>query len=155
MTIRQATPADVPALVRLVNAAYHVEEFFAIGERTSDEDIRERMARPNALFLLLEDAGIPAGSIFVQVKGARGFFAMLSVDPSRQRQGLGRRLVEAAEAHCRAHGCQWLDLDVVNLRTELPPFYRKLGFAPYDTAPFHRPETLKQPAHLVLMTKPL
>ena len=43
----------------------------------------------------------------------------------------------------------------MNLREELPGFYRKLGCAPYDTAPFHEPSTLRMPAHLVLMTKAL
>jgi hypothetical protein len=63
--------------------------------------------------------------------------------------------VAAAEDHCRRAGCRFLDISVVNLRTELPDFYRQFGFAPYGVAPFHDPEKLTRPAHLVLMTKPL
>ena len=80
---------------------------------------------------------------------------MLAVDPDHQGRGLGRALVLAVESRCRNAGCRFLDISVVNLRTELPAFYRQFGFAPYGTAPFHDPETLTRPAHLVLMTKPL
>ena len=65
------------------------------------------------------------------------------------------RLVEAAESHVRAAGCAALDIDVVNLRTELPPFYRRLGFREVGTAPFPAPAKLSQPIHLVLMSKAL
>ena len=91
----------------------------------------------------------------VEVRGDRGYFGLLSVDPAHQGQGLGRVLVEAAEARCRAAGCRALDIDVVNLRTELPPFYAKFGFRPTGTTPFPAPSKLKQPVHLVVMSKPL
>ena len=80
---------------------------------------------------------------------------MLSVEPAWQGRGLGRQLVAAAEEHCRSAGCAFLDLDVVDVRTELPGFYRLLGFAPFDTAPFPDQGKLLGAAYLVLMTKPL
>lgn len=93
--------------------------------------------------------------MYIEIRGERGYFGMLSVDPDVQGTGLGRVLVEAAEAHCRAAGCRALDIDVVNLRTELPPFYAKFGFAPRGTSPFPAPGKLTQPVHLVLMSKVL
>ena len=90
-----------------------------------------------------------------KLRGMRGFFALLSVDPDYQGRGLARRLVEAVETHCRSAGCTSLDLDVVNLREELPAFYDRLGFKPIATAPFPQPHKLKRDAHLVLMSKPL
>jgi len=155
MTARVAGHADVPALVTLINRAYRVEEFFVHGERTSAADARARMARPGGAFLVVEDEQGMAGAVFVQVAGDRGFFAMLAVDPDRQKQGIGRQLIAAAEEHCRAAGCRHLDLDIVNVREELPAFYARFGFAPYDTAAFHEPEKLKRAAHLILMTKAL
>jgi uncharacterized membrane protein/GNAT superfamily N-acetyltransferase len=141
--------------VRLINEAYRVEEFFLHGQRTSEADVRERLMRPGASFLVLEESAEIIGAIFVQVNGPRGFFAMLAVAPFRQQQGVGRKLVYAAEEHCRAAGCKRLDLDVVDLRLELPSFYAKLGYAPYDTASFPEPAKLKRPARLTLMTKAL
>lgn len=156
MVTRAATPDDVPSLVRLINHAYQVERFFIQGERTSVEDIQARLSRPDATFLVVDGPdGTLAGAIYVKVERDRGSFAMLSVCPHRQKSGLGSTLVSAAEDHCRAAGCLFLDLDVVNLRQELPAFYRRLGFAPCGTAPFHDPQKLTRPAHLILMTKPL
>jgi GNAT superfamily N-acetyltransferase len=80
---------------------------------------------------------------------------MLSVDPSQQGSGLGRALVEAAEDHCRASGCTVMDIDVVNLREELPAFYARLGYVETGTAPFPDPQKLKMPAHFILYSKPL
>ncbi len=153
--VRIATPADVPALVRLINSAYRVEAFFLHGDRTSAPDVISRLEAQSSDFLVIDDAGGLAGAVHVEVRGERGYFGLLSVDPSHQGRGLGRVLVEAAEAHCRAAGCRALDIDVVNLRTELPPFYAKFGFRPTGATPFPAPAKLKQPVHLVVMSKPL
>jgi N-acetylglutamate synthase-like GNAT family acetyltransferase len=155
---RVATADDVPGLVRLINRAYVIEEFFVSGDRTSVAQVQERMSRSASCFLVAEDPmgrnGLSA-CVWVEWRGDRGYFGMLAVDPDQQGRGLGRLLVAAVEQHCRALGCRFLDISVVNLRTELPEFYRQFGFAPYGTAPFHEPEKLTRPAHLVLMTKPL
>ena len=51
--LRVAGPADVPALARVINRAYVVEEFFVEGARTSEGDIAQRLAQANALFLVV------------------------------------------------------------------------------------------------------
>lgn len=157
MAARLATPDDVPALVRVINRAYRVEEFFVLGERTTEEDIARRLALPDAAFLVIDDdaPGRLAGAVFVERRGERGYFGMLSVDPDRQKRGLGRRLVRLAEEHCRAAGCRFMDLDVVNLRLELPAFYRSLGYEDAGHAPFPSEERLRREAHLVIMTRAL
>ena len=154
--VRVATHADIPALVRLINAAYQVEQFFIDGERTTDRDIRTRIETPGARFLVIDGAERElAAAILVEIRGERGYFGMLSVDPGRQKEGLGRLLVREAEARCAAAGCRVMDIVVVSLRSELPPYYERLGYRTSGTQPFHSPEKLKQLAHLVLMSKPL
>jgi len=157
MITRPATINDAPALVRLINAAYRVEQFFVQGDRVSEEYVAAHIGIPNADFLLIDgsDEKSLAGAVYVEIRGARGYFGLLSVDPTVQKQGLGRTLVNAAETYCRAAGCSHLDIEVVNLRTELPAFYSKFGFTPFGTAPFPHPSRLRQQAHLVLMTKSL
>lgn len=158
-SVRTAGLADVPELVRLINAAYRVEDFFIDGDRTDADDVRAHMQVPGAVFLVADRAdgtGL-AACVHVVVSGARGHFGLLSVDPVLQRTGLGRALVVAAEDYCREAGCREMDLVYVNVRDELPPFYRRMGYRETGaTSPL--PVTggkLKRPAHLVEMLKSL
>ena len=59
---------------------------------------------------------------------------MLSIAPAWQRQGLGRRLIDAVEARARERGCRVMDIHIVNLREELPPYYRRFGYAETGSA---------------------
>jgi ribosomal protein S18 acetylase RimI-like enzyme len=106
-------------------------------------------------FLVLEENGTVVGSVYVQVHGDTGYFGMLSIDPARQGQGLGSRLIAAAEDHCRDAECRTMELEVVNLRTELPPFYRRFGYAEAGTRPFTEHERTKLPCHFIVMSKAL
>jgi GNAT superfamily N-acetyltransferase len=154
---RPATRSDIPALARVINAAYQVEEFFLNAPRTTGSDLLAKLTSAASVFLVLDGAepGALAGAVHVELRGERGYFGLLSVDPARQGEGLARVLIEAAVAHCRAAGCVALDIDVVNLRTELPAFYAKFGLLPVATAPFPAHEKLKRPVHLIVMSKRL
>lgn len=126
MRIRPASDADVEQIVEVVNAAFAIEDFLE-GPRTDAAVLREVMQ--SATILLAEDdSGQLVASVNVEVRGARGYFGMLAVHPSRQGGGVGRALVAAAEDHCRACGCRHMDITVLTLRPELPPLYRKLGY---------------------------
>ena len=94
-------------------------------------------------------------AVYVDTRGDTGYFGMLSIDPAHQGQGLGSQLIAAAEDHCRKAGCTEIEIDVVSLRTELPAFYRRFGYAESGTRPFPEPEFAKLPCHLIVMTKPL
>ena len=139
----------------MVNRAYRVEEFFITGDRTDERDIRERMSRPNAYFLVVDDGEQLAGSVYVELRGQTGYFGLLAVDPDHQQKGIARALIEAVQDQCRSAGCSALDLDIVDLRAELPAFYTRLGFVPVATAPFPDPDKLKREALMILMTKRL
>ena len=154
---RLASRFDIAEIVRVINAAYRVEDFFIDGNRTSEGDIAQRMATPGVSFLVVDDdaRGHLVAAVAVDVLDGRGHFAMLSVDPDHQGKGLARSLMSAIEDHCRSAGCTELDIEVVNLREELPAFYTAFGYTPSGTAPFTPPEKLTRPAHLVRMTKKL
>jgi predicted N-acetyltransferase YhbS len=154
LAIREATADDVDAVTRVINAAFEVERFFKRGDRTSPEAIRTLMSKGTMLVATAED-GTMMASVYVELRGDRGYIGMLSVDPARQGGGLGRTLMTAAEDYCRAHGCSTADISVVNLRTELPPLYARLGYVEVGTAPFHDVDEATQPCHFILMAKPL
>jgi ribosomal protein S18 acetylase RimI-like enzyme len=141
----------------VINAAYRVEDFFVNADRTNETEVHALMTAEHGCFLVVDskDPDRLAGSVYVDVRGARGYLGMLAVDPTMQNRGLGRRLATAAEAHCRSAGCHWLDISIVNLRLELSAFYEALGFTPSGTEPFPQPGKLRRDAHLILMSKPL
>ena len=154
---RFATQEDIPEIVRIINSAFRVEDFFVNGDRTNHSDIAARMADPHVRFLVV-DADVPgaiAAAVVVDVHDGHGHFAMLSVDPPLQGRGLARVLMKAVEDHCRAAGCESIEIEVVHLREELPAFYDKMGYAPTDTAPFPDKAKLRREAHMVRMTKRL
>ena len=152
--MRTATAADVAALARLVNLAFRVEDFFIDGDRTTEAEIARLLGRGR--FLVEDDAARGAvACVYVELRGQRGYFGLLSVAPSHQRARLGRGLVDAAEAACREAGCRVMELQIVNLRAELPPYYQRLGYRETGTAPFTDTWKLRRPCHFVKMEKPL
>ena len=159
MPVRLAATDDIPALVRVINRAYVVEAHIFHGDRTDEAEVRERLERPNACFLVIDASagagnGTLAGAVFVEVRGERSYFGMLSVDPDWQGRGFARELIAAAEVRATAAGCAFMDIDVVDLRTELPTFYTSFGYSPAGSTPFAS-ESAKVPVSMVRMTKAL
>jgi len=154
ITTRAADSADAENIAHLVNAAFRPERFFIDAERTNPEKVRALLEKGE--FLLAEESGTLVACIYVELRGERGYFGLLAVDPARQRAGMGSSLINAAEEHCRAAGCRVMDLTIVNLRKELPGYYRSRGYVENGTLPFpddqHPPKT---PCHPVKMCKPL
>jgi N-acetylglutamate synthase-like GNAT family acetyltransferase len=153
--IRFAEESDLPALTALINKAFQVEAFFIVRDRLMPEETRQYFQKGR--FLIAEENNTLAGVVYVELRGDRSYLGLLSVDPDRQKSGLGRRLTAAAEEFAREMGAHHMDITVVNLRTELPPFYRKLGYTDNGTGPV-RPEMiprLLQAAHFIKMAKPL
>ncbi len=151
--MRAAEPADASAIARLVNAAFRPERFFTDADRTDPEKVGVLLQKGK--FLLLVEDGVLAGCVYVELHGERGYFGLLAVDPQRQRSGIGVRLIAAAEQHCRSAGCRFMDLTFVNVRQELPAYYRQFGYVENGTLPFPADQVTTIPVHLVQMSKPL
>ena len=142
MPIRPATDAEAEEIALIINAAFEVEREFRTGARTSAAQVRELMARET--FLVAEQEGRLAGVVEVRAAAPIGYFGMLAVDPAARRAGLGRALVEAAEAHCRRAGCTAMTLSTGEDRRELFPYYGAMGYEVVDvressSAAFNRP----------------
>ncbi len=154
--VRNATSEDLHAIVSITNRAFLCEQFCVTGDRTDVTDIGQRIEIGK--FFVIDDPADRSrllGSVFCSTENSRGYLGLLSVDPDAQGQGHSRPLVAAVEQYCRAAGCNFLDITVVNIRDELFPFYAKLGFAAFDLVPFPVPERARMPLQLVKMTKML
>jgi len=137
-TFRLAKAADVPALVRLVNAAYSgdngragwtSEVHLVSGCRTDHEEIAQLVATqeiPMLLCLLGDDV---VGSVLLQRRPATAYLAMFVVKPSLQGAGFGTSLLRTAETLAqRLWGAARMTLTSITPRPELIEFYKRRGY---------------------------
>lgn len=151
--IRIATMDDRTAMMPAINAAFAIEKFLE-GTRTDEARLGEMMQAGE--FLIAQNgSGKIVASVYVEIKGERGYLGMLAVDPAEQGKGLGRVMVDAVEDYCRNKGCSGVDLVVISLRTDLSPFYRKLGYVETAIEEFYPSRKLKPgvQCHCIVMSK--
>ena len=153
--VREAAAADRPRLISLINSAFSVETFLE-GARTDEVRLAAMMAK-GAILVAEDRDGRLLASVYMERRGPRGYLGMLAVDPARQGEGLGRRLMEAAEARFREQGCEGVDITVLNLRPELLPIYRRFGYVETGTEEFKpsRPLRPRLECHCIVMSKQL
>lgn len=154
LPIRLAAPADAENITALINAAFYPSEgFFVEGPRTNKADVEQHLSK--GAFLLAEAGENLSGCVYVELRGERSYLGLLSVDPALQRSGLGSFLMDAAENYCRERGSRFMDIYIVNLRTELFPFYERRGYVATGTTPFVEDVETKLPCHFINMSKRL
>lgn len=152
--IRIATAADALRITTLINTAFRVvEQFFVDEDRITEQGVLQHLA--SGEFLLVEDGEDLLGCVYLEHRGERSYLGLLSVSPTRQQGGVGSLMVSAAEDHCRSRGARFMDISVVNLRTELLPFYKKREYVETGTSPFPPEVKLKCPCHFINMSKVL
>jgi GNAT superfamily N-acetyltransferase len=150
-TYRTADRSDAESLVPLINRAFEVElEFFT----SARIDLAETLTHfDKGKFLLAECDGQLAGCNYVELRSDAGYFGLLSVEPDHQGRGLGRILIEQAEDYCRKAGCLRMQIRVLNHRTELPPFYEKLGYHVARIEEVEQVPSARLPYHFIVMEK--
>jgi GNAT superfamily N-acetyltransferase len=166
LQIRVAEVRDAEAIASVINAAFRQAESFLIDRDRVDlgtvlELLRTGIflvadkAPDNAPDNVADDLGVLCGCVYVEMRGERSYLGLLSVDPLRQKSGLGSKLMNAAEDYCAKAGSRSMDLQIVNLRQENHAFYRRRGYIETGTAPFPPGLNPKLPYHFVKMSKPL
>jgi GNAT superfamily N-acetyltransferase len=150
--IVQADETEAEALVALINQAYGpAESFLYDGQRIETEEVRARLRRGAFLILVGDDPQL-CGTVYVECRESLGYFGLLSERPRFQRRNLGRVLVDAAERYCIKAGCETMEIEVVNHRTELLAYYATMGYSITGERPFVF-ERLRMPSHFLVMRK--
>jgi len=150
---RSAAASDAEGLVPLINRAFAMElQFFSTG-RIDLTGVLEHMKK--GTILVAEESGKLVGCVYLEVRGGLSYFGLLAVDPDHQGRRIGLKLIDAAEGFGRDAGCSVMQIRILNLRTELPPFYEKLGYtvARHETPP--QIPSAYQPYQFILMEKGL
>ncbi len=172
LNLRPATADDILALHALIERGYRGESAkrgwtheadLLGGQRTSAEELSGIVADPDQVILLAHSGGVLIGCVRVmhQVDGS-AYLGMLTVDPVRQASGMGRTLLETAEAEAGIRfGARRMEMTVISTRSELIAWYERRGYRLTGrTAPFPAdvqdfgdlpPRTLE----FVVMDKPL
>jgi GNAT superfamily N-acetyltransferase len=126
--IREALAADAEAIAALLGQ---------LGYPAPAEDVPRRLTNLRGgggeAFVAL-DAGGVAGVITVLAEASLtnsadiGLITALVVDDEARGKGIGRRLLEAAEAWAAARGCRKLVVTTANHRAGAHQFYERLGW---------------------------
>lgn len=136
MHIRTATPADLPALCRLLDQLFAQEAEF-----TPDRAVQERglqsiignAATGEILVVCEGERLLGMVNLLYTVSTALGAPAALLedmvVDAGDRGRGLGTRLLEAAIATARSRGCRRITLLTDADNAEAQRFYARSGFA--------------------------
>ena len=168
---RNATPADIDALVALVTSAYRgdssragwtTEADLLDGNRIDPEVLRADLERPRSRVLLVEaDDGLHACAHVANEDGA-GYFGMFAVRPGLQGGGLGKQLLAECERIARD---EWqlpvMRMTVIDVRAELIAFYERRGYRrtgefkpfPYGDTRFGQPK--RDDLRFEVLEKPL
>ena len=135
---RDATVADIPALVQLVTSAYRGEASRAgwtteadllDGDRIDPGVLRADIERPRSRVLVAERDGQLVACAHVAVEGDAGYFGMFAVRPALQGGGTGHAVLAEAERIVRD---EWalpvLRMTVIDLREDLIGWYERRGY---------------------------
>jgi ribosomal protein S18 acetylase RimI-like enzyme len=132
--LRRATDADVPRLTELVQAAYgHYVERIGGAPRPLTDDYAA-VVREHDVTVAERDGEI--AGLIVLAAGDEGFVVdNVAVDPRHQGAGVGRALLEHAEAEARRAGFDSICLYTHELMTENLALYARIGYVEYDRRP--------------------
>ena len=155
---RLATEVDAEAMAALINLAFAKGNAYLQTERITLEQVKAYIQKGH--FLLIELEGQIAGLRYVEFLGnRRAYVGLLSVDPDKQRLGLGRGLHEASEQFCRENGCTVVEDIVVNLNKVVLERNRRSGYEVVGSVPSENyPEyagQIKGPWHFIRIEKQL
>lgn len=125
--IRPTSLADVDALLTLEQQAFP-------GNRLTRREFRDAIRSSATETLAAGPIGEPAGYIFMQTRrGAKlARITSLAVHRDQAGRGLGRLLLEAAEAAARRRGCTRIRLEVRADNDRAARFYRTAGYRHAD-----------------------
>ena len=90
-------------------------------------DFARAVAGPASAVLLRHEGDALVASVMVGCDGHRGWVYYLAVAPDLRRAGLGRAMMDAAEAWLRARGAPKIQLMVREDNEEALRFYEALG----------------------------
>ena len=96
------------------------------------KDIHRKLCIQRDLFLVGSTDGRLVATVMVGFEGHRGWVNYLAVSADCRQQGLGRLLMDEAEARLREIGCPKINLQIRRSNADVVAFYRSIGYSEDD-----------------------
>ncbi|MFI6643984.1 GNAT family N-acetyltransferase [Streptomyces sp. NPDC050504] len=138
LRFRDATDADVPGLVELIESAYRGDESRAgwtteadllDGTRTDAEGVLAVVRAPGSRLLVVERDDDLVACCQLEHRGDAAYFGMFAVRPGLQGAGLGKLILAEAERDVRERwGVRTMQMTVISVRDELIAYYERRGY---------------------------
>ncbi|MFJ9819687.1 GNAT family N-acetyltransferase [Streptomyces sp. NPDC101151] len=170
-TFREATDADVDALVALIESAYRgdasrvgwtTEADILEGQRTDPEGVLQVIKSSDSRLLTVEQDGRIVACCQLEHRGDHAYFGMFAVSPTQQGTGLGKVVIAEAEQRAReTWGVTQMHMTVISVRDDLIAWYERRGYRrtgkmtpfPYGDERFGIPQ--RDDLQFELLVKPL
>jgi len=130
--VREALQADFPSIISLFT---HLWPQYSLDESKVHQIlVEEFLPMSSKRWFVAERGQKIVGAISLRIQnhlwcaGALLHVDELIVDPSVQRQGVGRLLMHTAERYAREKSCKKIELESGMQRTSAHEFYRALGY---------------------------
>lgn len=138
LTFRDATDADVEALVELIESAYRgdssragwtTEADILEGQRTDPEGVLEVIKSADSRLLTVEREGQVVACCQLEHRDDHAYFGMFAVSPALQGAGLGKVIITEAERQAReTWGVREMHMTVISVRNDLIAWYERRGY---------------------------
>jgi ribosomal protein S18 acetylase RimI-like enzyme len=138
LSFRKALHSEAESIAALVNSAYRgesskqgwtTEADLLDGTRTNKADIESLIAQEASMILLCFEGTEIIGSAHLELLGTECQLGMLVVRPGLQSRGIGKQIMQAAEALARETWCaRSIMMTVISVRHELLAFYERRGY---------------------------
>jgi ribosomal protein S18 acetylase RimI-like enzyme len=138
LNITIAANEDIAQIEKLVNSAYRgdssgkgwtTEADLLDGIRTNKDVLSGMINRGDSIVLKCNNAkNHLVGCVYLQKKEDKLYLGMLTVAPDIQAQGIGKKLLQAAEEYAQTQQCTTITITVISLRQELIKCYERRGY---------------------------
>lgn len=168
MNIIKATIHDTFQLVTLINSAYRGEESkkgwtteadLLEGKRVNIEGLEKIINTPGSVILkCTNEEDIIIGCVYLKKNDNKMYLGMLTVSPTLQAGGIGKKILKASEEYAAEQKCDAMEMTVISVRHELIAWYQRHGYhdtgkrSPFPDDPL---STKKQSLEFITMEKSL
>lgn len=137
MTVREATPDDVPVIRDVARRSWENDYPDVVSRESIEEGvddwysparIEDELSRARTVILVAEEEGSVVGFVHAYWNDEVGYVLRLYVDPDHRRAGVGTRLFERVRDALFGRGVDHVDAMVLADNDPGNTFYRTLGF---------------------------